>query len=349
MATFASRTTNPLLLALVLAVVALVVVARRGDSPWSHGFGLYVAAALAVIGFRVVFRMLLDGQHGAHILFRLPELPLPEAAAGIRIGGPVSLEGTLAAVYDGLRLATLLLCIGAANVLANPKRLLKATPSALEDLAVAVTVALSLAPQLIESAQRVRRARRLRSGAGRGVRLLRQVLIPVMTDALDRSLMLAAAMDARGRGRTAVAAVRSRRRTSAGLLIVGLNGVCVGTYGLLDGTTPAMLGTPTLVAGLASTAAGFAIGRHRLGTTRYRPERWGAAEWAIAGVGLAVVTGSLLAGWADTVSLNPSLQPLRWPTLPSLAAMVALLGALPAWLAPPPVVVTERSPLGVRA
>ena len=71
------------------------------------------------------------------MLFTLPEIPLPAAAAGIRIGGPVSLEGVLAALYDGLRLATLLICIGAANALANPKRLLKSLPGALYELGVA--------------------------------------------------------------------------------------------------------------------------------------------------------------------------------------------------------------------
>ena len=146
-------------------MLAYVVAARRTDAPWAQGFKVYWYLGLVVIGIRVVFRMLLDGQYGAHILFTLPELPLPAAAAGIRIGGPVSLEGLLAALYDGLRLAVLLLCVGAANVLANPKRLLKAMPAALHEIGVAVTVALSVAPQLIESGQRVRAARRLRGRA----------------------------------------------------------------------------------------------------------------------------------------------------------------------------------------
>ena len=136
MATAATRTTNPLLLGAIIAVVAFVVSARRGDAPWSSGFRGYVVAALVVIAVRVALRMVLDGQYGEHVLFHLPELPLPAAAAGIRIGGPVSLEGLLAAFYDGLRLATLILCIGAANVLANPKRLLKSTPSSLHEIGV---------------------------------------------------------------------------------------------------------------------------------------------------------------------------------------------------------------------
>ena len=104
--------------------------------------------------------MLLDGQSGEHVLFTLPELPLPDAAAGIRIGGAVSWEGILGAFYDGLRLATMIICLGAANVLANPKRLLASLPGALHELGVTITVALTIAPQLVESAQRVHRARR---------------------------------------------------------------------------------------------------------------------------------------------------------------------------------------------
>ncbi|HMK12374.1 MAG TPA: hypothetical protein VK461_12370, partial [Acidimicrobiales bacterium] len=134
MATAATRTTNPLLLGAILAVVAFVVSARRGEAPWSSGFRGYVIVALVVIAVRVALRTVLDGQYGDHVLFRLPELPLPSAAQGIRVGGPVSLEGMLAAFYDGLRLATLILCIGAANVLANPKRLLKSAPSSLHEV-----------------------------------------------------------------------------------------------------------------------------------------------------------------------------------------------------------------------
>ena len=134
LATAASRTTNPLLLLLIIAVVAFVVSARRTDAPWARGFRAYLTSALIVIAIRVVFRVLFGGSTAAHVLFTLPEVPLPEAAAGIRLGGAGLRRGLLAAVYDGLRLATLLLCIGAANALANPKRLLKSMPAALYEV-----------------------------------------------------------------------------------------------------------------------------------------------------------------------------------------------------------------------
>ena len=81
----------------------------------------------------------------------------------------------------------------------------------------------SVAPQLIESGQRVRRARRLRGEPGRRFHIVREVALPVMTDALDRSLLLAAAMDSRGYGRIAAArpvrAWPSRARCSLGGLV----------------------------------------------------------------------------------------------------------------------------------
>lgn len=335
MATAATTTSNPLLLGLAVAVMGVVVSARRGPAPWARGFGSFLMAGLVVVVLRIVLRVIFDGQTGGHVLFRLPEVPLPEAAAGVRIGGPVSLEGVLAALYDGLRLAVLLLCVGAANSLANPKRLLAALPGALAEVGVSVTVALTLAPQLVESARRVRRARRLRGAAGGRTHWFRQVAVPVLTDALDRSLLLAAAMDSRGYGRTAAVPTGARRLTGA-LVLVGLGGVCVGTYGLLDATTPALLGVPMLAAGLLAAGVGAVVGGRRVRRTRYRPDPWRGPEWAVAGTGVAVAAAMQVVARVAPSGLTPSVVPLRWPELPALAAVVVLVGALPAVVAPPP-------------
>lgn len=342
MATAASRTTNPLLLGLLLAVVAVVVSARRSDAAWAHGFGLYLGFGLAIIAIRIVFRMLLEGGVGTHVLFRLPQVPLPDAA-GVRLGGPVTLEGVLAATYDGLRLATLVICVGAANVLANPKQLLKSMPAALYEVGSAVTVALSLAPQIIESGRRVTRARRLRGEVGRRTRWFRQVAIPVMTDALDRSLSLAAAMDSRGYGRTTGASAASRRVT--GLLVLGgLGGVCVGVYGTLDTTTPRALGLPMLAVGVASAIGGLAMGGRRIRRSRYRPHRWRWPEVAVAACGVGVAVACSVAASLEPDALNPSVQPLMWPPLPAAATLAILAGALAAIAAPRPRLAAEATP-----
>ncbi len=94
----------------------------------------------------------------------------------------------------------MLCCIGAANALASPRRLLKSLPGALYEMGVACVVALTFAPQLVTDARRIRAARRLR-GRTRGS--FRTTAMPVLEGALDRSVELAAAMDSRGYGRTA--------------------------------------------------------------------------------------------------------------------------------------------------
>jgi len=334
LAVAASRTTNPLLLALIIVVAAFVVGARRSDAPWARGFRGYLIAGLAIVVVRVAYRVLFGGEYGDHVLFTLPGIPLPDWAVGISLGGPVTLESLLAAAYDGLRLATIVICIGAANVLADPRRLLRSVPSALYEMGATLVVAVSVAPQLVESVGRVRRARRLRGGSGRGVRSMIAILVPVLEDALQRSLALAAAMDARGYGRSAHVPVRTRRLTG-GLVIGGLLGICVGAYGILDETVPPLLGMPMLLAGVVSAIAGFALGGRRLDRTAYRPDPWTSAETLVAVSGLTAATLMIVAGQLDPSALQPSIVPLEWPALVPLATLGILVAAMPAWLAPP--------------
>src|SRR5271154_469964 len=88
----ASRTTNPLLLGLILAVCAWVVVARRGSSPWARSFGTLLRLGVFVIVIRVIVQILFGDRVPGTTLFRLPEIPLPSWAAGVTIGGPVTVQ-----------------------------------------------------------------------------------------------------------------------------------------------------------------------------------------------------------------------------------------------------------------
>jgi len=184
-----SRTTNPLLLVLVLGVLGLVVSSRRTRAPWARAFKYYLALAGVIIVIRIVFRVIFAApvSLGDHVLFDLPTLHTPGWYAGIQVLGPVTLEAVLAAAVDGLRLGTLMCCIGAANALANPRRALRVLPGALYELGIILVVAISIAPQLVESIQRVRNARRLRAGSEKGLRALGGILMPVLEDALDRT------------------------------------------------------------------------------------------------------------------------------------------------------------------
>lgn len=332
----ASRTTNPLILMLLIAAAGYVVVSRRGDAPWSRSFSLYLTLGAVIVVIRVFYRIVFGGGDGSDVLFVLPEIPLPQWAAGIRLFGTVTSQSLLGGLYDGIRLAAMVICLGAANALANPKRLLKSVPSALYDLGTALVVAVSVFPQLADSVLRVRRARRLRGGSGRGRHAFHAIVVPVLVDALDRSLMLAAAMDSRGYGRHG--RTPSRTRTVTGLLtILGLFGVCIGVYNVLDGTAPAVLALPTLLLGLALGCSGFVVAGRRVGATRYRPDRFDLAACLVMLCGIGTGALLLLAVRVDPSSLNPSLEPLQWPTITTLPLLAVLVAAFPGVIAPRPV------------
>ncbi|MEU5700242.1 energy-coupling factor transporter transmembrane component T [Streptomyces aurantiacus] len=336
--TAASRTTNPLLLGLLVGVAGYVVAARRTEAPWARSYGAFVKLALAVLGIRLAFAVLLGSPiPGTHTLVILPELPLPAWAEGIRVGGRVTAEGLVFALYDGLKLATLLICVGAANALANPARLLKSLPGALYEAGVAVVVALTFAPNLIADVQRLRAARRLRGRPDSGVRGLLQVGLPVLEGALERSVALAAAMDARGYGRTAEVAP-AVHRTTAALTLGGLVGVCAGTYGLLT-AEGGSYGLPVLLAGLGAALGGLWLGGRRSLRTRYRPDAWGVRAWLVAASGAAVAALLILYASHDPyayAALHPDVVPLTAPTLPLWPAAAILLGLTPALVAPSP-------------
>ncbi|MEV6973366.1 CbiQ family ECF transporter T component [Kitasatospora sp. NPDC093806] len=331
----ATRTTNPLLLLLLAAVAGYVVAARRGDAPWSRSYGAFLRLGLFVLGIRLVFAVLLGSPiPGTHVLFTLPEIPLPAWAQGVRIGGRVTVEGLLAALYDGLRLATLLVCVGAANALASPARLLRTLPGALYEAGVAVVVAMTFAPNLVADVQRLRAARRLRGRTDRGIAAVLSVGLPVLEGALERSVALAAAMDTRGFGRTAEVPRRLARLTAA-LTLTGLLGICLAAYGLLT-AGGAGWAVPVLLVGLAAACAGLTLGSRRSVRTRYRPDPWALPEWLTAGSGLAVAASTTWLAALDPLAFAPTVVPPTAPELPLAAVAAALLGLVPAFAAPPP-------------
>ena len=198
----ATLTTDPLVLALLCAVVGLVVAARRQRAPWAAAFRFALLTAAIIVVARVAFRILFGGGLGTHVLVPLPALRLTGTEQGITLFGDVTAEAMLGGLYDGLRLAAIVVAVGAASALANPRRLLRSLPTSMHEMGTALVVAVSVFPQLIESIARVRVARRIRPSAPAGrVERLRSLIVPVLEDSLERSIQLAASMDARGYGR----------------------------------------------------------------------------------------------------------------------------------------------------
>lgn len=336
LAAAASRTTNPVLLALLLAVAAFVVMSRRTAAPWARSFGAFLVLGMVVIALRVVFQVVFGSPvPGGHVLVTLPSVQLPSWAAGVRLGGAVTVEALVLAVYEGMRLATVLACLGAANALADPRRLLRSVPAAVYESGIAVVVAMTFAPRLVEDVQRVRAAQRLRGRPKAGLRTFGRVAVPVLEGALERALDLAAAMDSRGFGRAAEASP-SRARATTALVTGGLLGVTVGVYALLDAGSPAGLATAVLALGVLAAGAGFVLAGRRSTRTRYRPDPWAVPEWLVAGSGAVTAACFATAAAQGAAGMDLLVVPLVAPVPPLLALVGALVAMLPAWASPVP-------------
>lgn len=334
LAASALRTTNPLLLGLILAVAGYVVSARRTDAPWARSFGSFLRLGLIVIAVRVVFQVMFGVRVEGTTLFTIPSVTLPSWAAGVALGGPVTVEALVGAAYQGLRLAVVLACFGAASSLCSPYRMLRALPSALYEAGVAITVALTFAPQAVIASRQVRDARRLRGRSERGPSAWIGSAMPVLEGALERSVALAASMDARGYGRRGSTSRRHRRIISASVL-VGLCAIAIGTYGLLDGSAPSVLRLPAFVLGALTLAAALIVSGRGLERTRYRADRWAVPEWIVAGSGAVALVAMVVAGRTGA-ALDPSVYPLAMPSLVALPTVGILIALLPAWLSPRP-------------
>ena len=315
---------------------------------------VFFRLGLVVIVLRVVIQIVFGDRLGGHVLFTLPEVPLPAWAAGVSIGGPVTAESVLQAAVDGLRLAVVLVCFGAANSLASPYRLLRCLPAVLYEAGVAVTVSLAFAPEVVMAIAAVRDARRLRGRPTRGIAGLRGMAIPVLGER-PRPLPAAGRVDGRpglrasGRGRLRAAAhgwPRCHRCRAAG------GGGRASTASSTPGSLPAG-GVPFLAVGAVLVGCGLAVSGRRTDRTRYRPDPWRCSGVDGGRLGCGVLAGLVVASMlgvprAPAAALPPAVPPASRSCPPSgswSALVPAVARRLPAARsAPGPVGPGRRRP-----
>lgn len=341
LAVAASRTLNPVLLVLVICVATWVAIERRAGRDLRVLLAL-LAAGLGIVVVRVILTVIFGSAvTGPTIAVTLPQLPLPDWVGGVRIGGPVSLEALLWSAYEGLQLAAILVCVGAANALAPPTRLLRFIPATLYDVGTSIVVGLTYAPAVLADVIRVRRARALRGHTGAGPTEIGRIVVPVLSGALERSLDLAASMESRGYGRSGIDPRRARR--ASGVALLGAIGVVAGAYGLVDHSTPWMLSWPLAAGGAAIAAGSLFLGAGTDRRTHYRRDPWSWPEsvvTALAALVTAVFVAADLGAWPG---LTPEQMPIAF-TVPPVAAVVAVLVAGAAGVITPAVPVARPMP-----
>jgi energy-coupling factor transport system permease protein len=327
----ASRTTDPILLLSILGVLVVVVEARRQAAAWAGAFAAALRLGGVVVILRTLLEVLLAAPMGIHAVITLPEVPLPSWMAGVRLGGLVTWESVVAGLLEGLRLAVIICCAGAANSLAAPSRLLRAVPAALYEVGVAVVVALTFAPNMLNDARRIRIARRLRGYEESALMAFARSGGPVLEGGLERSIRLAEAMDSRGYGRRGALTAGQRRRQS-GLILAGFAGALIGLYGLLDVSAPSVLGWPMVAVGAGLGVLGLRAAGRGSPRSRYRPDPWRWEEWATGASGMGAAMAFALSG---SSALRFQATPLEWPSTPTGPLIAVLFAVGSAYWSPP--------------
>lgn len=281
-----------------LSLVSLAVLATDARQVKNNsGLRLFLNLALWILAIRLLFRVVFASGFQGPFLVHLPLVTVTTFAGEVQLLGPLSEASLESGLTDGLKLAAIVLCVGVASTLANPRRLLQRAPAAFYELATAIAIAANLAPQMVTSYSRIERAQRLRA-AKPGLRSRGTVVTAVLEDAFAMSLNLAASMESRGFGRRVSYSPKVRRAivvaNLAAILMLG-----VGTVSLIDGWGQTWLALSSLLTGLLFFGLSAKLHGTSMVRTRYLVEETSALD-----VAFRVLAAVLpLAAWAGQSGL----------------------------------------------
>ena len=320
-----SQVANPLLNLVTIAALSFVVALRRPLGRFGNPFVTSLKVGVVLIALRLLLAVAFGARTSGVVLVRLPEIVLPDWLAGVSLGGPVTSTLLVQAFCLGLSLATVLAIFGACSTLAPPERLLQSLPRAMYEVGLSLAIALAFLPELVASARALKAARRLRGRPTNGIAGLRGTFVPILEGALERSITLAASMDARGFGRTAR---EGKRLIGQVVALCGLGAIIFGGAGLLAGAPPVPLWAVLLVLGTVGLVIALHLRSAVLLRTAFEAQSFTFRSLligllgAFAGIGL-LVAGRLHPGVLDVPA--PGTWPLATPL--SLAALFGIVVA----------------------
>ncbi|MFN2614699.1 MAG: energy-coupling factor transporter transmembrane component T [Actinomycetota bacterium] len=307
--------------AAALSVVGVSFIARGTDARAAR---LLLKVGLIFLVVRVVL-FAITGHTGATTLFTAPRIASPWWLGSFSVGGRVTAEVVAQSAEEGAKVAALLVCAGVFLSIVPSDRVLRLLPRFLFEAGLVVAIALAFIPSLIRRAAEVRDAQRLRGSRARGARALRPLVVPVVADALERSISLAASMECRGYGR-ARGLVGRRAQV---VLLLGLVSLSAGGAFVLFGR-PA--GAPFAIAGLLGIVGALRAMGGSVTRTRLRDDRLDAWDLAF------LLSSALSAAFAIVARALPEAQWYPYPVLrapvidPRLVAIAASI-AMPSLLA----------------
>lgn len=264
-----SRTTNLWLLSAIIVAAMVVTFSRRSRDPWASAITIGIKVACIALVLRMIIAIVFSVPGQGKVVFTLPRVKLPEWLAGILLGGNVTWERLHSVFLESLTIFALVVAIASASSLSNPKEMLRSLPGILHEAGVALIIATTLIPHFAMSLRRIREARRMRGDTERFG--FKKTLVPLFEEALERALILAESMEARGYGH------RATKRPSALPTLLLLAGLGLLFYSVLQ----LVLGYEyriTLTGSIVLIVAGLWIANKKTIRSKYRPIPWRIRE-----------------------------------------------------------------------
>lgn len=310
---------------LVVVIVRNVAVPVQGSM--RTGWFIRVAAVMALVG--ALFN-LVTVRAGDLVLLELPtSWPV--------IGGAWTLNALVFGLVAG---ATLFVLVLAGITTANLIRwmdLFHVLPKRLAPIAITGSVAWAFLPQTAVAWNDIRDTRAMRGHRIRGIRDMLPIVVPLLASGLERSLIMAEALEARGFGNPPSTKPNRWSVASPLLLVAGLVGLATASFQIATGHASGAALTG-LVAILFLMLAGRLSGSTGPAITTYDERRFHRADAAVmVASGVATVT-TLAWLWRSPVDLTFDFYPsLGWPA-PVPILLLALSGLML------PALVTQSAP-----
>ena len=237
--TVALSSANPVYRALVLVASLNVLLALRRPGVRLRPL-LLVMAVGGASALLVTFAV---SHTGAHVLWTLPEgVPV--------LGGRFTVESLVFGAVSGLGISAAVVSVAPLSLVAAPHELLDALPRALARSGAAVATALNLLPALARSATEIRDAQRMRGVRVARLAGARHVALPVVLTAVEDSVRLAEAMEARAYANGPRTHYGAMRWTAGDVAVAVLAALAAAVFVVLraTGTVPDWYPFPTLTA-----------------------------------------------------------------------------------------------------
>lgn len=317
-------TSNPLYVALIALSAIVVYAAYRRASDRALDVLLVVGGAMALLTIPL---NLVTGSTGATHLFDLPSLTLPGWLASVTLGGPVTAESLVYAATRAMTVVVVLTLVCSFNVAVDHFKLLKYTPPGLAQLGIVITISLLLVPETLRRIVSLQEARRVR-GHDASLRSLPGLLLPILSEALERSVQRAESLDARGFGRLGVPA--SATETLIAVACLGISAISSFSYYYYPSARNAAF--CGLALGLAGVVAIGIRQARRSSATRLSHSSMRMADGIVvvfAAAGVLAMLAARVASLGDVSYLPfPELVLPRLHPLPAVACMALVLPVL---------------------